>query len=322
MSEISVLGAGAFGTALAIAFGQGGRSVTLWARDDAAAEAMSASRRNAGRLPDAMIPETVTVTGDLAEALKPGIILLAMPMQSMRAFLAEHGAQMGGKALVACSKGVDLSTGLGPSGVIAAGAPGAIPAILSGPSFAADIARGLPTALTIAAGTEAEATRLQHALSTQTLRLYSSADMTGVELGGALKNVMAIACGIAIGAGLGESARAALLTRGYAEMQRFAAAYGADPDTLSGLSGLGDLALTCTSEKSRNYSYGIALARGEADPTKATVEGIATARAVAGIAREKSIEMPVASVVSELLAETITIEGAIDRLMSRPLKKE
>ena len=195
-------------------------------------------------------------------------------------------------------------------------------AILTGPSFAADIARGLPTALTLAAADEGSAQRLQEQLTTPALRLYRTTDTIGAELGGALKNVVAIACGAAMGAGLGESARAALMTRGFAEMQRMAAYRGADPETLSGLSGFGDLALTCTSEGSRNYRLGLSLGAGEPFDSSTTVEGASTARAMAQVAEEAGIEMPITAAVAAVLDNRLDVPSAMRSLLTRPLKEE
>ena len=203
-----------------------------------------------------------------------------------------------------------------------AACPGATVAVLTGPSFAADIARGLPTALTLACADAAAGQRLQHALATPALRLYRTTDVTGAELGGALKNVIAIAAGAAIGAGLGDSARAAIVTRGFAEMARFAAARGADPDTLAGLSGLGDLILTATSAQSRNFRFGVALGQGAPFDPAITVEGAATARAVAGIAARGGIEMPISALVAGLAEGAIGVKQAMDQLLARPLKEE
>ncbi len=316
MTRISVLGAGAFGTAYAVSLARAGRNVTLWAR---APGDMQAVRENRRRLPGVHLPDGLTVTGDIATAAEADIILLAIPLQKLSAVLAEHRPHIRTQTLVSCAKGIDIATGRGPAEIIAATCPDATPAILSGPSFAIDIATGLPTALTLAA---ADPEPLQEHLSTANIRLYRSTDMIGVELGGALKNVVAIACGITIGAGLGESARAALMTRGYAEMNRYAQARGARPETLAGLSGFGDLALTCTSEKSRNYAYGLALGRGEAGPEGATIEGKSTARAVVDTARRLGVEMPVAELVMALVAGAVTTDQAVEALLSRPLKEE
>jgi len=316
VTGISVLGAGAFGTALAISLARDGRAVTLWARDPGD---MGNTRENTRRLPGFPFPETLAVTGDLDRAAGAEIILLALPLQETGRFLLDHAALFPRQTLVSCSKGIDIASGMGPAEIIAARCPGATPAVLSGPSFAVDIAAGLPTALTLAA---ADPEPLQHALSTSNIRLYRSTDMIGVEIGGALKNVIAIACGVTIGAGLGESARAALMTRGYAEMNRFARARGAAPETLAGLSGFGDLTLTCTSAKSRNFSYGLALGQGAPIAEGTTIEGQGTAKAVHHAARKAGVEMPITDIVVALVESHMTVDDAARALLSRPLKEE
>lgn len=319
---IGVLGAGAFGTALAISLARDGQQVTLWARNPDHAAAMASNRENRARLPGVAFPETLSVTADIAVLSSADTILLATPAQSLASVLTAFKDTLAGKALVACAKGIDLATGHGPSAIIAEAIPTATPALLSGPSFAVDIAAGLPTALTLAAPDNTTAKRLQTQLSTTNLRLYRSTDLKGVEIGGALKNVIAIACGITMGAGLGESARAALMTRGYAEMVRFALAHGARAETLVGLSGFGDLALTCTSEKSRNYAYGLSLgAQSTADST-ATTEGIATACAVSQIAAREAFEMPITTTMAAVLDGSLTVREAVETLMARPLGPE
>ncbi|MEQ6249583.1 NAD(P)H-dependent glycerol-3-phosphate dehydrogenase [Sulfitobacter sp. HNIBRBA3233] len=314
--NVAILGAGAFGTALAIALGRNS-AVTLWARD---VGDMQDSRENTRRLPCHKLPANVIVTDDLARACTAEILLLCLPMQKLRGFLEEAQDQLTGKTLVACCKGIEISTGAGPVEVIRSVLPQASAAILTGPSFAADIAKGLPTALTLAVAKDGA--ELQKRLTTTTLRLYRTTDTAGAELGGALKNVVAIACGAAMGAGLGESARAALMTRGFAEMQRLAAQRGADPDTLAGLSGFGDLTLTCTSEQSRNYRLGLSLGRGESFDASTTVEGAATARAVHRLAREAGLDLPITSAVAGLLDNVLDVREAMDALLNRPLKEE
>ncbi len=316
--SIAVLGAGAFGAALAISFAEQG-TVTLWARnpDDCADMAL---RRVNRHLPNAKLPQTVVIEPDLEAACRADVILLAIPTQRLAAFVAQHLALLAGKHLVACCKGIDLATGRSPTQILTEAAPRSV-SILTGPSFAVDIAVGLPTALTLA-GDHADLESLQQALSCPNLRMYRSRDVVGAELGGALKNVVAIACGAAMGARLGESARAAVMTRGYAEMQRFAMARGAQAQTLAGLSGFGDLALTCTSERSRNYRYGMALGAGQSFDQSTTVEGAATARAIAEQAVSENIEMPIATAVAAVLAEKITVAEAMNALLARPLKEE
>ncbi|MGR3461937.1 MAG: NAD(P)H-dependent glycerol-3-phosphate dehydrogenase [Roseovarius sp.] len=317
---ILVCGAGAFGTALVVTLAQNG-PVTLWARDAGHAAEMLATRRNERRLPGIPLPEAITVvSGEVPGGDIP--CLLAMPMQTLGGFLSDHHDALGSRPLVACCKGMDLATGLGPTGLIAQSCAQATPAILTGPSFARDIALGLPTALTLACADAAAGEALQSTLTTPTLRLYRTTDTIGAELGGALKNVIAIGCGVVMGAGLGESARAALMTRGFAEMNRLAHALGAGPETLAGLSGFGDLALTCTSVQSRNYRYGVCLGRGDDFDPVITVEGAATARAVLGRARALGLDMPVTAAVTALVAGELRVAQAMDMLLSRPLKEE
>ncbi|MDQ2065215.1 NAD(P)H-dependent glycerol-3-phosphate dehydrogenase [Xinfangfangia sp. CPCC 101601] len=312
---IGIAGAGAFGTALAIALASGGREVRLWGRDPDLAQ-----RRDSARLPGMVLPEGVRVVENVSNLVESTVVLLTLPMQQLRPFLASEGQPLLNSDLVACCKGIDLTTLKGPAAVMReAGASGQL-GMLTGPSFAFDIARGLPTALTLAStGNRAEA--MQTVLSTQSLRLYRTDDVVGAELGGALKNVIAIAAGVVCGAGLGDSARAALITRGYAEMQRLALALGARAETLAGLSGLGDLILTCTSTQSRNFAHGMALGAGT-PVAQATVEGVATARAAVRLAETLGIEMPVAAMVARLVADEIGVAEAVRQLMSRPLKQE
>lgn len=314
--SVAVIGAGAFGTALAIALAQT-QPVTLWARDMKHAEEMARDRQNQRRLPGAIFPKNLTISTQLETVLNAGIILLAMPMQSLSGFANAH--DLSGKTVVACCKGIDLTTGQGPTAILSNAAH---TAILTGPSFAKDIAAGLPTALTLACTSPDKATELQTALSTPTLRLYSSTDVIGAELGGALKNVIAIGCGAVMGAGLGDSARAALMTRGFAEMQRVAAKLGAEPETLMGLSGLGDLTLTCTSDQSRNYRLGLALGAGTEFDSHITVEGAATARALRKLAGKHGLDLPVCGTIADLVDGTLNITGATDRLLARPLREE
>lgn len=318
---ITVLGAGAFGTALAISLAQNG-PVTLWTRDAGHADEMVRSRKNTRRLPGVALPDAITVISDIAALPITGPCLLSVPTQKLRGLLEAHGPALAGRTLVACCKGIELTTGLSPTQLITALVPDAKPAILTGPSFAADIARGLPTALTLACAESDIGEALQTKLSTSNLRLYRTTDVIGAELGGALKNVMAIACGAVMGAGLGESARAALMTRGFAEMSRMARALGADPDTLAGLSGFGDLALTCTSDQSRNYRFGLSLGRNEPFDPSITVEGSATAKAVLTKASDIQVEMPITAAVVALSTGKLHLEQVMDMLLSRPLKEE
>ena len=318
---IGVAGGGAFGTALAIALGQDGRDVTLWARDVGQVQIMRQTRRNGARLPDGVLPARVKVTSDLLHLSGAKVILLALPMQVLHGFLQTHRQALTGSALIACCKGMDVGTLQSATTLISAAFPQAVAGILTGPSFANDIAMGLPTALTLAV-TGPQGQALQHLLSTPTLRIYRTSDVIGAELGGALKNVIAIAAGVVVGAGLGDSARAALMTRGFAEMQRFAVGLGARSETLMGLSGFGDLVLTCTSAQSRNLRYGMALGSGTNFDPGVTVEGVATSRAVARMAAGLRVDMPVTRMVADLIDQKIPLVQAVHSLMSRPLKQE
>ena len=319
--KIGIAGGGAFGTALGVALALDGNEIQLWARDANAVATMQTTRENP-KLPGVALPKNMAFSATLEPLFACDIILLAIPAQVLRTFLAAHAPRLADRYLVACCKGIDLTHMTGPATTIRDLVPNATPAILTGPSFAADIARGLPTALTIACPDDAAGGMLQAAFSTTTMRLYRTTDTVGAELGGALKNVMAIASGVSIGACLGESARAALITRGFPEMQRLATALGAQPETLAGLSGFGDLVLTCTSEQSRNYRYGLALGRAEAFDTATTVEGVATARAVRQLAKDLEIDMPICRVVADLTDGQTDVPTALNALLSRPLKEE
>ncbi|MEM6760864.1 MAG: NAD(P)H-dependent glycerol-3-phosphate dehydrogenase [Pseudomonadota bacterium] len=310
---IAVLGAGAFGTALAIALAENG-PVRLWARDAAQCGRMDRDRENSQRLPGCRFPENLRVCEDLETAFEADILLLTMPMQALSGFAAAHN--LSGQTVIVCCKGMDLETGQGPSALLC---DAGTVAVLTGPSFATDIARGLPTALTLACADVDAAADLQQKLSTPVLRLYRTNDVPGAEIGGALKNVIAIGCGAVAGAGLGNSARAALMTRGFAEILRVGLSMGAQPETMMGLSGFGDLVLTCTSELSRNYRLGQALGRGESfDPTL-TVEGVATAHALMAATK---LDLPICAAVADLVAERINVSQAMSRLMARPLGEE
>ncbi|MDK3017820.1 NAD(P)H-dependent glycerol-3-phosphate dehydrogenase [Pseudodonghicola flavimaris] len=319
--SVSVLGAGAFGTALAISLAGKG-PVTLWSRSADHVAEMSAARENTRRLAGMRFPADLRLSADLGQAALNPILLLAVPMQQLRGMLEQHRPALTGKVLIACCKGIELATGLGPIEVMREALPEADHALLTGPSFAADIAKGLPTALTLACSDADLGKSLQQSLNTATLRVYRTTDTLGAEIGGALKNVIAIACGAVIGAGLGDSARAALMTRGYAEMQRMALALGAQAETLAGLSGFGDLTLTCTSTLSRNYRLGLALGRGEGFDPAVTVEGAATARATDAKARAMGLEMPITACVVGLLDGKLTLDAAMTALLTRPLKEE
>lgn len=322
MKPVAVLGAGAFGTALAIAFAAVGRPVLLWARDAADVAQMTAARVNARRLPDLAFPPTLRPIADLREVPMDAVQVLALPAQATAAFLTAFAATLPHAPLVLAAKGVGLADGALQSQIATRIIPHARLAVLSGPGFAREIASGLPTALTLAADDAVLGAQLQERLSTSALRLYRSTDMTGVQLGGALKNVVALACGMVSGAALGESARAALMTRGFAEMVRLGRAMGGRADTFAGLSGLGDLALSCATPQSRNFAAGVALARGVAPDPAQTVEGVATARATLTLAARHGVEMPIAEAVGAVLDGRTGLGDAIAQLLSRPLKEE
>jgi glycerol-3-phosphate dehydrogenase (NAD(P)+) len=319
---VAVIGAGAWGTALASAARRAGRDVVLYARQEASAQAMRDSRVNS-RLPGAPIDASIVVTSDLPRATRADVILLATPAQHSRAAavtLAPHLAE--GTAVVACAKGIERGSHKFMTEVIAEAAPHATPAILSGPGFADDVARGLPTAVTLAAGDEKIARALVHALGSATFRPYHTTDMRGVEIGGAAKNVLAIAAGIVVGRKLGASALAALTTRAFSELVRLGLACGARSETISGLSGLGDLILSCSSPQSRNFSLGIALGRGENPPGDKLSEGEFTAPVLAELAVARHVDMPVAMAVAAILSRKVTIDEAIEQLLTRPFRAE
>ncbi|HRP80014.1 MAG TPA: NAD(P)H-dependent glycerol-3-phosphate dehydrogenase [Aquamicrobium sp.] len=322
--RIAVLGGGAWGTALATTALRAGHGCTLWARDVETVTAINARHENPRYLPGIGLDPALQATADLDAALTGATCVLAVvPAQAMRGLLNALASRLDAKTpLVLCAKGIERDTGKLLSEIATEILPRNPIAALSGPSFATDVAAGLPTAVTVAAGDEAHAAALAALLSSPAFRCYSSADLIGVEVGGALKNVLAIAAGAVSGAGLGASAQAALVTRGFVELRRVGAAFGAEPETLMGLSGLGDLILTCGSAQSRNFSYGVALGRSENLEGRPLAEGVATAGIAARIAREKGVEAPIIAAVEALLAGRIAIADAVAALMARPLKSE
>lgn len=326
LTTIGVIGGGAWGTALANAAAVAGRNVVLWMRDAAQSERLQATRINARYLPGIRLHARVKASALPSELSAAGAILLVTPAQTVRGTIERFSPVLAADApLVICAKGIERGTGQFLTDVAAAVRPNAPVAILSGPSFAEDVARGLPTAVTLAAREAPVAAALAAALSGPSFRLYHGTDVRGVEIGGAAKNVLAIACGIVQGRGLGESAKAALIARGFAELMRFARAYGGLPETLMGLSGLGDLVLTCGSAQSRNFAFGERLGRGaavaEASGGK-LAEGAFTATVLVDLARAKRIDMPIAEAVDALVAGRLTVDGAIEALMTRPLRAE
>ncbi len=321
-TSVAVIGAGAYGTALADVAARAGREVVLYARSAAAAELMQ-TMRESPRLPGVGIDASVFVTADLALAARADIVLLAVPSQQLRAALVALAPLLPrGVPVVACAKGIEHGTRKFMTEVIEDVAPDAVAAILSGPNFAEDVARGLPTAVTLACADEAIAIDLVQALGSATFRPYHSTDVRGVEIGGAAKNVLAIAAGIVAGKQLGASALAALTTRGFSELLRLGRACGARNETLSGLSGLGDLILSCSSAQSRNFSLGAALGRGEVPARDKLAEGEFTAPVLIELAASKNVDMPVAGAVAAILAGTATIDQAIEGLLTRPFKAE
>lgn len=325
--RLGVVGAGAWGTALALTAARAGRDVQLWAREPEVVESIRTRGLNARFLPGIPLPTTIRPTGDLADVLEADALLMAAPAQHLRATLAALSKLgRGGIPLILCAKGIESRSGKLLTEVLAEEAPDFLPGVLSGPSFAQDSAKGLPTAVTIAARIDV-AERLQASLGHAAFRPYASDDILGVALGGAAKNVYAIACGIVDGLKLGESARAALLARSFAELSRLGEALGAHSETLMGLSGLGDLVLTATSPHSRNYRFGQAIGNGRkpaelSAPGEPLAEGVATAPALLVRARQERIELPVAETVAKVLLDELPLEAAQVRLMSRPLKPE
>jgi len=325
-SHIAILGAGAWGTALAAIAARAGRRVTLWGRDGGLLVDITAGE-NPRYLPGIELPEDISVTTTLAVAAGGEAIILAAPAQETRALLTQLAPLLRAPTpLVIAAKGMEQGSGRLMNEIVAEAAPGHPAAMLSGPSFAREVASGQPTAVTIAAP-DGIAGRLQATLSTPSFRPYASDDVTGVALGGAAKNVYAIACGVVDGLVLGENARAALLARSFAELARLGTALGARAETLMGLSGLGDLVLTATSDASRNFAAGVELGRGKsaavlAAPGHPLAEGLATAPALVARARAAKIELPIAEAMADLIAGTLPVADAVARLMSRKLTSE
>jgi glycerol-3-phosphate dehydrogenase (NAD(P)+) len=321
IQHISVLGGGAWGTALAQTCSRAGRSVMLWEHEPGNAAQLE-TKRESKFLPGVRLDDGIKTTRDLAEAAKADALLLVVPAQAMRSVCTALTKLLrDGTPVITCAKGIEHGTHKFMTEVIAECAPQAVPAILSGPSFAADVARGLPTAVTLAAADAKIAGALAKAMASASFRPYHSTDIRGVEIGGAIKNVLAIASGIVTGRGLGASASAALTTRGFAELVRFGKAFGAKPATMMGLSGLGDLILTCSSPQSRNFSFGVALGKNE-KPGGNLAEGAFTAPVLLEMAHEKKVDMPISSAVAALLAGQMNVDEAIESLLTRPIKSE
>lgn len=322
--KIAVLGGGAWGTALAANSRRAGHEVTLYARNADTVAEINGARTNRRYLGDVVLPDGIRASTDAAEVLdRADIVLAVIPAQSLGGALKELRPAVPVEApVVLCAKGIERTTGRRMSEVARDSLPEHRISILSGPSFAADVARGLPTAVTVATEDESVAASLARALSGPAFRCYSSVDVTGVELGGAIKNVLAIAAGASTGRGFGASAQAALITRGFAELRRLGKAVGARAETIMGLSGLGDLMLTCSSPQSRNYSYGLALGRGEDLSGRPLAEGVATAPIASELCERLSVKAPIIDATAALLDGKITIDEAVEALLRRPLKSE
>jgi len=325
MTAIGVIGAGAWGTALAQAVALNGHEVRLWARDPALVDAINATRENMAYLPGTELSPQIVATSDLTWVAEAEFNLVVTPAQYMRSVLDDLSAHA--QPLVLCSKGIEVGSLQLMSEVAAEAHPRSPIAVLSGPTFAHEVAAGLPTAVTLACDDVVLGRRLAARIARPAFRPYQSDDVIGAEIGGAVKNVLAIACGVVDGAGLGQNARAALIARGFAEMTRFGIARGARPETLAGLSGLGDLVLTCSSTSSRNFSLGVGLGQGRAARDllagrRTVAEGAATAPVLVEAARALGVEMPIAEAVCALLAGEAEVGAVVERLLTRPLSAE
>lgn len=324
MNRIAVIGGGAWGTALAQVTARAGRETLLWAREEQVVQAVNSARENPLFLAGVELDRGIRATGDLEDLAACDAWLVVTPAQHMRSVLQQ--APRSGAPLILCSKGIEEKSGKLLHQVAAEACPGAPLAALSGPSFAHEVAAGLPTAVTLAAEDAELAERVRAALAQPTFRIYLSDDLAGAEVGGAVKNVLAIACGVVDGRGLGQNARAALIARGFAEMARFGAAFGGRPETLAGLSGLGDLVLTCSSTSSRNFSLGKGLGEGRSaselmSDRRTVAEGAFTAPVLARLAKEHGIEMPIVDAVNRLL-DGASVDSVLEKLLSRPPRAE
>jgi glycerol-3-phosphate dehydrogenase (NAD(P)+) len=327
-SSVGIVGGGAWGTALAQTVCRAGRSALLWAREPEVVAEIATRHANTPFLPGVALDPSLRATAELADVAACEVVLMVAPAQHVRATgAALEPHLMPGQPVVICAKGLEQATGKLLAEVLGEALPQATLAVLSGPSFAADVVRGLPTALTLASANDAMGMRLAETLSSRPFRIYRSTDLTGVQLGGAIKNVLAIAAGIVEGKALGASAHAALVARGFAEMRRIGEALGVRPETLMGLSGLGDLLLTCGSPQSRNMSLGRALGQGQQLAAilagrRSVAEGVYTAAAVIKVAAEKGIDMPISAAIHAIVEGRQSVDAAIDALLSRPLRAE
>ena len=328
MKTVGVIGAGAWGTALAQVLASNGRNVTIWAREPDVVKAIHEGKENPAFLPGILLSKNLKATESLSEVAKNDILLIVTPAQHVRATLRNLKPYLKEKQpVLICAKGIELESGLLLSQVAQEETPEVTIAILSGPTFADEVARGLPAAVTIAVADKEIGRQLQETLGVTRFRPYVTDDVIGAQLGGAIKNVVAIACGIVHGRKMGDSARAALLTRGVAEIARLGVAMGAQKETLLGMCGIGDLMLTCSSMKSRNYSLGSALGEGKTleeilSTRKAVTEGVHTAKATLALAKKNAVDMPITEAVNKCLNEGVSIDEAIEEMLNRPFKYE
>ena len=327
-SRIGVVGAGAWGTAMATVAARAGRDTLIWARESEVVEAINRDHENTPFLPGMPLDPAIRATGNLADLADRDALLLVVPAQHLRASMKHLAPHVkAGTPAVICSKGIEMATLELMHQGLAESLPQCVPAVLSGPSFAADVAKGLPTAVTLACENQEVGEALVDAIGLPSFRPYLSDDIIAAQIGGAVKNVLAIACGIVDGEKLGDSARAALIARGYAEVTRLGVALGADAASFGGLAGLGDLILTCTSHLSRNYSLGFALGSGKAmeqalEGKTSVAEGVATSGAVEKLAATHNIEMPICIAVSYIVSSRIDVKTAIEGLLARPFTEE
>lgn len=326
--NIGVIGGGAWGTALAQTLALARRDVTLWAYESDCVEAVNETHENTIYLPGVKLNKRITATSDIAQLGRMEAVLSVTPAQHTRKILESFAPYVkDGMPVVLCSKGIEISSGKFMSQVLEDVLPQTIPAVLAGPSFAIDVAKGMPAAVTLACDNEAIAEKLLAAIAAPTFRPYLAEDVLGAEIGGAVKNVLAIVCGIVLGKELGRSAHAAIIARGFAEMTRLGTALGCNPETLTGLCGLGDLVLTCSSEQSRNMSCGLALGRGESlndimASRNSVTEGVATAPVLKNMAKNLNVDMPICTAMADILSGELDVDTAITTLLSREHKSE
>jgi len=328
MQTIGIIGGGAWGTALAQSFAGAGKKSVIWAREAEVVASINTAHENTMFLPGIKLHDNLSATTNLGEAAKADILVIVTPAQHLRATLQSLKPDLNDATpIVICAKGVEIDTGMLLSQVAAEIVPQSPLAILTGPTFAAEIARGLPSAVTLAMKDKEKAAQVAEILSSRSLRMYASDDIVGAQVGGAVKNVIAIACGIIEGKKLGDSARAALVTRGLAETTRLASALGAKKETLMGMCGVGDLILTCSSMQSRNFSLGVALGQGKTlkeilESRNSVTEGVHTAKALMVMAKNNAVEMPVADAVNKCLIEGANVDSVIEKMLDRPVKTE